>query len=366
MIPENLLELVLNEDALRASPSQKKFMRMRIEDILERNINDLHKSNLKHNASIYICKQITNLKLNNFFPKQANKAATTSYDLISKLNLTTDATSADFFLVPHEWVNIYRNKNYVSYLKDLSAIAPIVILNTGDRSPYCNLPNTIQIRTFLHPGENQKYKIIIPYPVKKKEFTLRSWKPNPSISFVGYVPTLGFGNLTTYNPKYLIHPWKSSYYLNRIIAIKKLSRMHNYFDIINIRRNSFTLRIKNSQLEKHVTEYEASLKNSDYVVCPRGFANTSMRLYESLSSGATPILIDSGTPLPFLSNGNFWDQNLLHVKLFSDWGKAILEDWNFLKANGNYRKRQVENFETYTRELAFDKYVSSLFQKYLK
>lgn len=339
---------------------------MKIKDVLERNLNDLPKFNRKHNASIYICKQIENLKLNNFFPKQSENFFSNSYDVISKLNLTNDLTSADFFLVPHEWVDIYKEKSYVNYLKDLSSIAPIMILNTGDRSPYCNLKNTIQLRTFLHPGEIQKNKIIIPYPVKKKEFALRAWRKSPTISFMGFVPSLGFGNLTTYNPKYFRYPWKSSYYLNRLITVKKLSKMSNKFNIINVKRDSFTLRVKNVQLERNIAEYEASLKNSDYVVCPRGFANTSMRLYESLSSGATPILVESGTALPNLSNGNFWDQNLVHVKLFSNWSKTILEDWNSLETNGSYKKRQVENFETYEKELTFDQYISHLLKNYMK
>ena len=80
-------------------------------------------------------------------------------------------------------------------------------------------------------------------------------------------------------------------------------------------------------MENLLKEYESSLGNSDYVLCPRGFGNTSIRFYESLSAGRIPILVDSGCKNPKITNDDFWRLNIVNVGLFSDWTKHILEDW---------------------------------------
>jgi hypothetical protein len=114
-----------------------------------------------------------------------------------------------------------------------------------------------------------------------------------------------------------------------------------------------------------VDQYKENIRKSDYVICPRGFANTSIRFYETLSAGATPILIDSGSQLPILKNELFWKTNIIHLDLFSNWEEAIFNDWKYLGINRNYRSRQLLNKKIFQKELNFENYALKIFQSYL-
>ncbi len=46
-------------------------------------------------------------------------------------------------------------------------------------------------------------------------------------------------------------------------------------------------------------EFVANMINSDYVLCARGAGNFSYRLYETLSCGRIPILVDTDCVLPY-------------------------------------------------------------------
>lgn len=46
-------------------------------------------------------------------------------------------------------------------------------------------------------------------------------------------------------------------------------------------------------------EYAANMTQSDYVLCVRGYGNFSFRLYDALSNGRIPVLIDTHCVLPF-------------------------------------------------------------------
>jgi hypothetical protein len=315
--------------------------------------------------TIFLSQTVIGSKLNLFYEPRDISRNQLEPSLRIKLRLVDHPIKADYILVPHDWIEIYRNKKYLKYLGEISKLAPLIILNGGDVSPTCKMTNTIQLRTHLHSGEKYQNKIIIPYPIKSKELTIKNWKPVPTISFIGYIPKFGFGTLTGYNKFFIKHPIQTSYFLNRSISFKKLKNLSKEFEIIAKSRSSFTLRAKNLKQDLHLQEYNQSLQTSDYVLCPRGFANTSMRFYESLSAGITPILIDSGGELPMISNTALLKKNILRVNLFGDWARAILRDWQYLEKNSNYEKRQINNFNLFKNELNLTTYLENLFSEYL-
>jgi hypothetical protein len=241
-----------------------------------------------------------------------------------------------------------------------------MLFNTGDISPKIKTKNTLEIRTFLHPWENSYQKIIIPYAVKARSFKLRSWKPKPTISFMGYVPKLTPGSLFGYNPKSLTYPISSSVYLNRKLGEIRLNIIKNKYEINFVKRNNFTAYHKNSDLKENLINFQNSLDNSDYILCPRGFGNTSMRFYESLSAGRTPILIDSKGALPVLDDNELWSKHIITVNILLNWVKLIEKDWSSLCEKSEYEQRQIKNYELFTRFLNYNSYLTNLFSKYIK
>jgi hypothetical protein len=53
------------------------------------------------------------------------------------------------------------------------------------------------------------------------------------------------------------------------------------------------------QRRKLREEYVRNMAESDYILCPRGSANYSRRLYETLSCGRIPVIVNTDCVLPF-------------------------------------------------------------------
>ena len=327
---------------------------------------DLYSKNIDYNFNINIAKEIPGVSKNELFPRSSLHPTLPDINLISKLRLTSNIGDADYVLVPHAWRDIKNDKGYLVYLKNLSRQTPLLIVNSGDASSKCTLENVIELRMFLHPWEKSNRKIVLPYPVKEKDFVIRKWKPIPRISFMGYVPKLGPGSLFGENFQGLTKPVKSSVYINRKISISKLNKLHSEFDVLIEKRSSFTAYSSNPSLKMRISEYDIELTKSDYVLCPRGFGNTSIRFFETLCAGATPILINSGGANPVINNNDFWSRNVVNVKLLEKWQSHILNDWSFLGQGKNYEDRQVQNNKTFITELKFEVYLEALFMRYLK
>lgn len=317
-------------------------------------------------SKIFLAKQIQNLPTNNFFPQEYISPTGINSNLVNEIKTTNLLEEADYVLVPHDWVTIYKNTTYIRYLEELSRNNPLIILNTGDISPRVKISNTLEIRTFLHPWENLIRRIVIPYPAKPKPFIIRKWSPVPTISFMGYVPKLSLGTLTGKHLNFISHPIKSSVFINRKFGTYRLNRLGDYVHTNSIKRETFTAYSKNPYLSTAVFNYEESLMNSDYVLCPRGFGNTSIRFYECLSAGRTPIVIESNGGLPLVNEEFAWSEHILKVGIFSNWSAKIINDWELLQKSNEYEKRQNQNYQLFTTSLEFNSYLSILFKNFLK
>jgi hypothetical protein len=338
---------------------------LNFENQLRWDFNKLYNENLNYNYKLFFAKEINNLKQNFFYGDSGYEAIKPVLQVIDRFNRTKNLEESDYVFVPHPWVLIKKNFDYLRYLNELSLKVPLLICNTDDTSPKCDLPNTLEIRTFLHPKEKIHRKIVFPYPAKSKNFTSRTWRDVPQISFIGYVPKLTLGTLTSKSISFLHSPFKSSVYLNRKITVAKLNRLQSQFKVVNIKRNKFTLSLNNLSLLSDQATFDSNLMESDYIICPRGFGNTSIRFYETLSSGATPVLVDSGSPLPVVSNDNFWNDNIVKLGLFANWSSIISADWNNLRFGDNYINRQIENNKMFSKELEIQKYTELIFEKYI-
>ncbi len=313
---------------------------------------------------IYFSEFLTNIKLVDIFPKEVAPPRGVQSSIYRQLLTTNHLAEASLILVPHEWQDIRHNWDYINMLQKISTRTPIVIFNTGDVSPPVNIKNAIQIRTFLHPGETSARKIIIPYPVLRREFKLREWSAIPRVGFMGHVPNLSPGSLVSRPRPSFRYPIKSSAFLSRRLSIKKLRNLVPELDVDLIVRPTFTALHKNKNLLAHSDEFQDQLFNCDYILCPRGYGNTSIRFYEALSAGRTPILVDSAGGMPRLNEGQNWRNHIVSVDLRENWTELILQDWDNLSKGKNYFTRQLSNLELFNSVLDFDSYMMQLFSDY--
>ncbi len=322
-------------------------------------------SEITQNHSVYFSATIDNLRKIDIYPKDFVPPRGIQSDFYKNLKSTTSLQEASIVIVPHEWHDISNNREYVHYLNKLSIALPMVIFNTGDVSPPVNITNSIEIRTFLHPGENPEGKVLIPYPIKRRKFKLRKWEKVPRVGFMGQIPKFSPGSLVSRPNFSFLNPIKSSVYLNRKIGVTRLRNLDQNIETNVVVRPSFSATYKNLKFNGQSAEFQAQLYNCDYILCPRGFGNTSIRFYETISAGRTPILIDTDGGFPQLLSGHTWENHIIKVGLFENWSKLILKDWENLSAEDNYLKRQLSNLELFDSQLDFEKYMEILFSCYL-
>lgn len=321
---------------------------------------------IEDNYRVYFSETIKNLRKTDIFPKDYVPPRGIQSNFYKKLRSTKSIEACSLVIVPHEWQDIFQNQEYVHYLNEISEAFPVIIFNTGDVSPPVNIRKSIQIRTFLHPGENPTNKVLIPYPIKGREFKPRKWSKVPKVGFMGQVPKISPGSLLSRPNLDLLSPVQSSVYLNRKIGVARLHKLNRGIETEIVVRPSFSAINKNVNFKRESQEFQTQLFSCDYILCPRGYGNTSIRFYETISAGRTPILIESGGGLPELVTGKSWDNHILSVGLFENWSKIILQDWGNLCAKDKYINRQLSNVELFDSQLNFEKYMEILFSDYLE
>lgn len=319
-----------------------------------------------HSANLFIAREIPGLPKIDIFLEAKLPPRRKQINLAKNLRLTKFLSNACLVVIPHEWALIRGNRAYVNYLKSLSQFKTLLIFNTGDVSPKVFIPNSVEIRTFLHPGEKSSNKIIVPYPIAIRDFERRKLSETPTISFMGFVPNLSIGSFVGLNGFSMLHPIMSSPFLVRKISIFKLKRLKSKFQVNLVVRKKFTSVYKNIDFDRHSVEFQKQLYMSDYVLCPRGFGNTSMRFYETISAGRRPILIQTLGQLPKINQQEGWSKHVLIVRLFSNWTRLILKDWQELAESENdYEAWQMKQRNFFREELSFEQYLARVFDDFI-
>lgn len=96
-------------------------------------------------------------------------------------------------------------------------------------------------------------------------------------------------------------------YLRR--KVLKILKSDNRVEASFIYRNKF---MGSNASEYHKNEYFQNMLSNDYIVCIRGSGNFSFRLFEAISNGKIPIIIDTNITLPFNDLIN-WDKICIKV-----------------------------------------------------
>jgi hypothetical protein len=110
------------------------------------------------------------------------------------------------------------------------------------------------------------------------------------------------------------------------------------------------------RIETARAKFERNIANTDYTLCVRGAGNFSVRFYETLSAGRTPLLVDTDCVLP-LEDEIDWSNHLVRVEE----GRAaecgtILTDAHRGTSEKRFEERQESNrrlWETRLEPLAF-------------
>lgn len=99
-----------------------------------------------------------------------------------------------------------------------------------------------------------------------------------------------------------------------------------------------------SEIEEKVFNFNENMKSSEFVFCPRGNGNFSIRFYEALLSGRIPIIIKSDNELPF-NRYIDWDK----LCVISENETTVVEDILKFHKNNDLIKIQKKCKETFQK-----------------
>jgi hypothetical protein len=184
---------------------------------------------------------------------------------------------ADFLFLPYKWdfdlnrISHYKNKNVIAFFND-------------DYDCSIDLPkNLVLFRTSANKTMLLNNEKIMPAFCEEIEFSVPKKEiiDEKVISFCGQVDSFREG------------------VFSRIFSNKSLNT--NFI----FRKGFWAAEMQNKELARQ--QYFKNINDSLFVLCMRGAGNFSYRLYETLSAGRIPIIVNSDLKLP-LENFLNWNE----------------------------------------------------------
>jgi hypothetical protein len=229
--------------------------------------------------------------------------------------------NCDVAVLPYSYLSpdhpSYRHQ--VMFIQDAVRMEkPVLVYCGGDKYRRVREKNLFVLRYELYKSRKKKYEFQIPQwtqdlaaPSDKAcPFTTKK-AAKPKISFCGFAPPLS-SKFDTINHRQQMRNWLEQLPLVnnyvkprfsfRVRAIQQLLNDHGV-ECDFIIRDHFAFdqlgRLDLSTTNLNRVQFIENMYNSPYALCARGGANCSLRLYEALSCGRIPLIIDTDCVFPF-------------------------------------------------------------------
>ncbi len=277
---------------------------------------------------------------------------------------------ADVLLLPHNYFQVRGVPGYIEQFRSLAKqySKKIIIFAEGDRLDAIDIPEAIIFRNSLYRSKKKSNEHVIPafiydlgalYGNEPKAKGVK-----PVVSFAGWAREHGRARLVHAIKNFLLRPAekKGIYWRRKAIdALLSDSGIETRFHI----RDSFGGNVKTIQGDprEQRREFIESIKNSDFVLAPKGDGNFSLRMYEALALGRIPIIIDTDVCLPLEGHINY-SSSLVRVAM-SDVPRIgeIVKKWFNSKDEQAWHDAQTSARELYQLHLRPDIFLRTLMTK---
>lgn len=299
------------------------------------------------------------------------------------LDIVSDPSKADFFLIPHNYFLIKSNKEYIQKFVYLSEKyeKKIIIFAQGDSDEDINIPNAVIFRTSQYRYKKKDNEIMMP-PYVEDLSLFHEFKPRqktagiPVVGFCGWARTKGvkqavkntvknlffdIKKLINSNPEYAAKKQGLFFRKKAIKALIKSKSVKSNFII----RDFYSGYKKNIGIspEKARQDYIGNMEESDFALVVKGDGNFSFRFYEALSAGRIPFFINTECVLPLADILNYREFVLfLDYKKINLAGQVIGEFYEKID-NDRFLKMQTSAKETFDKFLRIDKFFEIMFLK---
>ena len=231
---------------------------------------------------------------------------------------------ADIFVYPKKF-----DTNVIKYLNLAKEYNKKVysFYNDDDYTPVANIENLVLFRTSLFASKRKINEYAMPAWSRDlfvPEKSYRKKENKPTVSFCGFISH----------------------------SIRKdcldILNLNSYIDKKFIIRNAFWGGSPHNQSLRN--EYINNIVNSDFVLCCRGAGNFSYRLYETLSCGRVPIIIDTDCVYPCEDKIN-WPIVSIFVTNITKLNEQLNTFWSTIT------EKEYINLQKYIRQI-YEKYIA--------
>ncbi len=256
--------------------------------------------------------------LNYHIPPKESRQLFLDGSRVQFFNIEKNPGEADYFLLPHNYFYAKNDKHYLNSFVELATRhgKKIIVFAYGDSDEKVLIDNVIVLRSSQYRYKKELNEIMVPGLCvdlgSLVGVLVRTKNQKPTVGFCGWGAFPSVRTRVTFFLKsvfpytislipryqYMRTKLQGVYFRIRSIAYLRASdRVTTNFLI----RTSFSGHQQTIALSPEVArrDYVENITNSDFVLCPKGDGNYSLRFFETLSLGRIPILIDTESILPF-------------------------------------------------------------------
>ncbi|HEY0866556.1 MAG TPA: exostosin family protein [Fimbriimonas sp.] len=283
--------------------------------------------------------------------------------------------SCDYAVLPFAFSQTYHSKAKRSKVREAierSARAgkPLLVFFSGDQDERIDWPPHVHVVRFsVDRSSVHEREIVDPMVVRDMceesgiEPEPRAYREKPSVGFVGHAPPLGSARLKDWIKLglFVLNPERGRNQAPRAAAILALRCSGRISSQITVRREfAFNRWGVLEVTAKRRREYVDNLLASDYALCVRGIANCSLRLFEAMSLGRIPVLLDTDTALP-RADAIDWDSLVIRIDR-RQWCRmgAIISESHLQMGPQEFLRRQRECRQAFAEHLKLDRFFAHL------
>lgn len=275
---------------------------------------------------------------------------------------------ADCFLLPHFFSHVQKDTQYIDECNRLAKVhnKKILVIQYTDEPNGVALESCIIFRPSQYRSERQANEIIMPAFVEdigRENFLVRKKSVKPTVSFVGRSGFRSVVDFGRYILKSLLVPVSKRdgrYFRRRLMMVcKRDTRLNTVF--IGRKTYSGHANSVEGNPQRIREEYIDTLKESDFILAPKGDGNYSLRFFEALSMGRIPVFPDTDIELPLETQIPYKDISVrISLDSLEQTGNSIYDFYTAL-SDAQFEERQVAARRLFLEYL----YAPSFFRKTL-
>jgi hypothetical protein len=297
-------------------------------------------------------------------------------------SLVESPGKADFLLIPHDYFNVHKDKEYLDGFVRLSFKhrKKLVVFVYGDSDEVVSLPNATILRTSQYRYKHAENEILMPGYTEDLLFdtymTIRGKSEKPTVGFCGWADFQNIKSALRFWLKvllqnirtYILQDSYAKVYTQGIFFRKKALKYLEQSPLVNtnfIIRRSYSGHKNTIELpeEQARLEYIQNMIDSDFILCVKGDGNWSYRFYETLSCGRLPVLVDTDISLP-LEDIIPYEEFIVRIP-WNRLDSIPAEIHNFYESLSEDRYRELQRMarNVFTNYLRIDSFLAIVFKR---